>query len=263
MKTALIQLQVGKNAEANLKKAVYCVEEAAKSKAGFVLLPELFLGGIEKSIDNTLALTYQSALKTLQKMAKKRKIFLLAGSAIERVQGINKFYNTAILFSPQGKITAKYRKINLFKACLGEKSIQENKFYFPGDKAAQAKVDNFLVGLAICYDLRFPVLFRKYCEKGVHIISLPSNFTQNTGEAHWEVLLRARAIENQCYILAPNQVGESGNGIMSYGNSMIVDPWGTILARASGDKEEIIYADILLARIKEAQRLLPGIRKKV
>ena len=113
-----------------------------------------------------------------------------------------------------------------------------------GKNTALAKVEGMKTGLSICFDLRYPEMYRKYFLKGAEVLCVPSSFTRTTGRAHWEILLRARAIENKCYVLAPNQAGKNGQGVTCYGNSMIVDPWGRILARASNNKEEIIYADI-------------------
>jgi nitrilase len=122
-------------------------------------------------------------------------------------------------------------------------------------------VKDFLIGMSVCYDLRFPEFYKLYAKHGVDIICVPSAFTQKTGEHHWEVLLRARAIENLAYVLAPNQIGEDTRGIKVYGHSMIIDPWGTVLARASADKEEIIYARLDKNIIKETRLTLPGFGK--
>jgi nitrilase len=126
-----------------------------------------------------------------------------------------------------------------------------------------AKAGNWVIGISICYDLRFPELYQRYARQGAEILCVPSAFTKMTGMAHWEVLLRARAIENLCYVLAPNQIGRDGNGVPSYGNSMIIDPWGKILARASGSKEEIIYADLDKRALKDQRAILPGRGKAV
>ena len=123
-------------------------------------------------------------------------------------------------------------------------------------------VEEFKVGLSICYDLRFPKLYQDYAALGANVLTVPSCFTKITGQAHWEILLRARAIENLCYVLAPNQVGRDARGIESYGHSMVVDPWGNVIAEGSVDKEEIIYADISMQHIIDARAKLPGIIKE-
>ena len=130
-----------------------------------------------------------------------------------------------------------------------------------GKKSVVSRVEDFKIGMSVCYDLRFPDLYQSYRQKGAHILTVPASFTQMTGRAHWEVLLRARAIENQCYVLAPNQVGQDGRGVATHGHSMVISPWGEVLARASSDKEEIIYAEISLEEIKKTQKTLPGFRK--
>ncbi|MBL8014491.1 MAG: carbon-nitrogen hydrolase family protein, partial [Candidatus Omnitrophica bacterium] len=163
----------------------------------------------------------------------------------------------------RGKIISRYQKINLFDASIGRKKVNESNCFLRGKKSVICKVQDFCVGMAICYDLRFPSLFQEYRLAGAHILVVPSCFSQVTGQAHWEILLRARAIESQCYVLAPNQVGKDARGIMAYGNSMIINPWGAILARATDDKEEILSADISLRDMKIFQKVLPGIRKSV
>jgi nitrilase len=144
----------------------------------------------------------------------------------------------------------------------GLKSVSESKRFCAGGKMAMARVDNFKAGMSICYDLRFPELYLRYALLGADILCVPSAFTKKTGEAHWEVLLRSRAIENLCYVLAPNQIGEGGQGIQHYGHSMIIDPWGKILAQGSAQKEEIITADIDSRVIKDARRKLPMLHQR-
>ncbi|MBU4334897.1 MAG: carbon-nitrogen hydrolase family protein, partial [Candidatus Omnitrophica bacterium] len=188
--------------------------------------------------------------------AKKNKVSILAGSLYEKIQSSKKVYNTSVLIGSDGKVSAKYRKINLFDANVDGKRIRESKHFAAGTKTALANVHGIKVGLSICFDLRYPELYRKYSLEGAEILCVPSAFTMTTGKAHWEMLLRARAIENKCFVLAPNQTGENSQGVLCYGNSMIVDPWGQILARASNNKEEIIYADINKEKVLQVKTIL-------
>jgi nitrilase len=145
---------------------------------------------------------------------------------------------------------------------LRDKEIQESKNFLAGNRLATGRVSDFKVGMTVCYDLRFPGLFVEYARRGCDVLTVPASFTFQTGEAHWEVLLRARAIENLSYILAPNQCGTTPNGVRTYGNSMVIDPWGRILARAATDGEEIIYAELQRETLKTARSALPAVRRQ-
>lgn len=248
MKTAVIQFNAGKNKEKNIKKALCLVQRAVAKKAKFILLPEAFnFRGKEDPRRGFLDVAETipgRSIKPLMDVAKTCKVAILAGSICERVSGKKKAYNTSVLINGQGRISARYRKIHLFDAVIEKTKIEESRHFSAGRKTAMAKIGLWSVGLSICYDLRFPDLYQKYAKSGAGILCVPSAFTKATGRAHWEVLLRARAIENFCYVLAPNQTGKDGRGVVNYGNSMIVDPWGKVLARASGGEEEIIFADL-------------------
>jgi len=257
MKIALIQFNAGENKTNNLKRAIKFIKQAANQKAAFVLLPEIFVWRKQGSAGETLGKVADSlgspTIKLLCETAKRNKIFILAGSIYEKIPGKAKTYNTSLLINPRGIIQTKYRKMNLFKACINGKTIDEGKSFLPGRALAVTRIGEFSAGLSICYDLRFPELYRKYFNRGVNVICAPSNFTKKTGGAHFEALLRARAIENMCYVLAPNQVGHFSNGVEAYGNSMVIDPGGKILARASDSKEEMVFADIDLKEINRAR----------
>lgn len=266
MKTALIQFNASDNKSDNLARALSFVEEAALNGAQFILLPEVFI--LRRMINTSADMKAASetipgeSTKALMAVAKKYKVYILAGSIYEKVGVAKKAYNTSVLINASGKIQAKYRKINLFDAVIGDKKIKESDLFLKGRECTHTKVKDFRVGLSVCYDLRFAHLYRQYGQRGVDVLCVPSAFTKKTGEAHWEVLLRARAIENLSYVLAPNQIGLDGKGVINYGHSMVVDPWGRVIARASGDQEEIIYADIDREIIKEARKILPGIVKQ-
>jgi predicted amidohydrolase len=190
-------------------------------------------------------------------LAKKHKVAILAGSICERIPGEKKVYNTSVLINEFGEVAAKYRKTHLFNAVIGKTKVNESQHFLAGRKMVLVNIGIWTAGLSICYDLRFPEFYRKYTKAGADILCVPSAFTKVTGQAHWEILLRGRAIENLCYVLAPNQIGTDGRGIIHYGNSMIIDPWGRILARASHDKEEIIFADLQRNQLTEYRKVLP------
>lgn len=262
MKAAAIQLDAGMDKARNVRTAVKMVETAAEAGAELIVLPEVFLyrgtlsSGELRSVAESL---HGPTMQTMRALARTRKIWLVAGSVYEKRHGHRKLYNTSVLIGPDGKIAARYRKKNLFDALIGDKQVKESHIFSPGLRKATARVGDFKLGLSICYDLRFADIYRREKNRGCDIFTVPSCFTRKTGEAHWEVLLRARAIENLCYIIAPNQAGRDGRGIPSFGNSMIISPWGKILARASGAGPEIIYARINRGELELARQTLPGI----
>ncbi|MDP2652452.1 MAG: carbon-nitrogen hydrolase family protein [Candidatus Omnitrophota bacterium] len=264
MKVAAVQMGAGPDKAENVRRALALVREAAGRGARFVALPEVFSyrGPLT---DETMPFVCEripgESLKPLCEFAAAKKIFILAGSVIEKSPVRGKGYNTSVLINGRGKIAAKYRKIHLFDAALGGTKIRESLRFVAGRAPAAAAAGGFKVGLTVCYDLRFPWLYERYSRLGCDLLTVPSAFTRKTGQAHWEILLRARAIENLCYVLAPNQVGADHRGVVSYGNSMIVSPWGEVLARASGDREQVIYADVDSAVIKQSRDVLPGIGK--
>lgn len=265
MKIALIQFDAGPDKNKNLRRALSFVSDATKKKARFVLFPEMFLyrGNLleRKNLLYAAETIPGESLRILSQEAVKQRVFILAGSIPERI-GL-KAYNTSVLINPQGKVIARYRKIHLFGAKLRGQSINESRCFLKGNAPVIGEVEGFRIGMSICYDLRFPDLYQQYRSRGVHIMTAPSCFTRITGLAHWEVLLRARAIETQSFVLAPNQIGTDGRGVVAYGNSMIINPWGEILARGSDDKEEILIADIDPKKFKIFQKVLPGFRKSV
>ena len=265
MKIALVQFNAGPDKKLNIRRALSFVNQAVEKGAKFILLPEVFhyRGDLLKR-ENFLSASETipgDSINPLMALAQKNKVFILAGSIIERAKNSQKAYNTSLLINPKGKITTQYRKIHLFEANIKGNKFNESNIFDNGKSHAIGKVAGFRVGLTICYDLRFPALFQEYLKQGVDILTIPSCFTKTTGKAHWEILVRARAIETQCYVLAPNQVGMDARGVPSYGNSLIVNPWGEILARGSDNKEELVIAEISHREIKKIQKILPGFRK--
>ena len=214
-----------------------------------IVLPEMFTTGFTMKADKLAEHMNMRTFKWMKQMADQTGALIL-GSFIANVH--DRFYNRLLWMEPGGNYKT-YDKRHLFRMA------EEHQVYTPGESLLIGHWKGWRICPLICYDLRFPGMYRKYAVLGAHAVSVPSAFTHETGKAHWEVLLRARAIENRCYILAPNQVGKSGKGARHYGHSMVVGPWGEILAMAPGNKEEIIYAQLNLNDIKAARQKLPAL----
>lgn len=262
MKVAAIQLNVGEFKEKNIAKAVHFVKDAIEHGAKAVFLPEVFnyRGPLNKNILAEISEGIPGpSLKPFMELAKKHRAFIVAGSIYERIPKSTKVYNTSVVINDYGRITTRYRKIHLFDAVVVDRVVKEAQNFCAGKAAVIAPFGPMRLGMTVCYDLRFPDLFRKYGKKKCEIISVPANFTYETGKAHWEVLLRARAIENLSYIVAANQCGQSSTGVAAFGNSMIVDPWGGVLARASAENEEIIFAQLQREALEYTRAILPTI----
>jgi predicted amidohydrolase len=255
---AAVQMSSGSDKRANLDRAEALVRVAATRGAGLVLLPEVFSwrgarGAEGENADSIPGPTTQR----LAALARELAIHLQAGSITERIEGDRRCYNTALLFAPTGDLVAQYRKIHLFDVEIpGQVSARESEVRKPGTEVVVARTSIGAIGLSICYDLRFPELYRRLVQAGAEILCIPSAFTFPTGAAHWEPLVRARAIENQCYVVAPDQYGTSPNGYRDYGGSIIVDPWGAVVARAS-EGEAVILAEIDLEYVRRVRRELP------
>lgn len=259
---AAIQLNAGSDKRLNVEKAESMVRTAAGRDARLVVLPEVFCWRGPQADEPAIAEPIPGpTIARLAALTRALGIYLVAGS-IHEAAGDNKVFNTSVLLDPQGEIVARYRKLHLFDIDLvGQVSIRESAVRRPGDEPVVAPTPFAQIGMTICYDLRFPELYRRLTIDGARIIVVPSAFTFATGSAHWEVLLRARAIENQVYIIAANQIGAGGEGIPNYGNSMIVDPWGKVLARAA-DRETVVYADLDLSYQDKVRRDLPCLQHR-
>jgi len=249
MKVGLIQLNAGTNKATNIIRARSLVQKAIEAGAEFILLPEVFnyrgpLSGGELYHQIAEEIPGKSIIPFME-MAKKNTVHILAGSIYERKLGGGKIYNTSIMIDDSGNIIGKYRKINLFKAVIDGQKIDESEIYEHGKEPVLCSIDNKKIGLSICFDLRFPELYLNYFKEKVDLIVIPSSFSQKTGELHWKPLLRARAIENYCYVLAPNQFGIDGNGVETYGNSMVIDPQGIVIATLEKKKEDILIIDLI------------------
>ena len=258
---AAVQMASGADKAANLATAERLVREAARRGATLVVLPEVFLWRGPRSAESDAGETVPGpATERLGALAAELGIHLQAGSLAERIDGERRCFNTALFFGPDGRLLGRYRKIHLFDVELpGQVSARESETRMPGDEAVVVPTSLGVVGLSICYDLRFPELYRRLVRAGAEIVCVPSAFTFPTGAAHWETLVRARAIENQVYVVAPDQTGSSPNGWRDYGGSMIVDPWGTVIARA-GEGEDVIVAPIRRSFLERVRLELPSLR---
>ncbi len=255
---AAVQMKSGSDLDANLDRARALVRRAAERGAILIVLPEVFAWRGLRTDEHDGATPVPGRVSDfLTALAAELRVVLVGGSFLEHADPGGKSYNTSLVIDAGGTIRARYRKIHLFDVDLaGEVSVRESETRAAGDEVVTATTALGTIGLSICYDLRFPELYRRLGAAGATILTVPSAFTFFTGAAHWEPLLRARAIENQCYVVAPNQSGTSPHGFRDYGNSMIVDPWGIVLARAA-DGEQVITAEIDTERLARVRREMP------
>ena len=258
-----IQTSASADSGRNLAEAEQLVEAAAGRGARLVALPELFVwrGPVSDEIAHAEPIPGRTT-DFLASVAQRLAIYLVAGSILERSDG-EKCFNTCLMFAPDGALLARYRKIHLFDVSIdGQVSACESRTRQPGSEAVCVETDVGRVGLAVCYDLRFPELFRRLADAGAEVVVMPSAFTAPTGRAHWHALIRARAIENQCYFIAPNQYGPTQHGFDNFGHSLIVDPWGTILAEAGENEQAVVTASLTAARLDEVRKSLPSLRHR-
>ena len=264
MRVALVQMTSTDKLSENLESARRAVDEAAERGAEFIALPEnfAFLRREGNPIPCAQGLDGE-IVETVRELARRHRVPILAGTFAEAIEGDHRVYNTSALISETGRIAAVYRKIHLFDVDLGESGgvFRESAFTAPGEEVVVAETVFGKVGLSVCYDLRFPELFREMASRGADWIALPSAFAPETGKAHWEVLLRARAIENQAFVLAPAQCGRHSADRASHGRSLIVDPWGRILAEA-GDEPAIVVADCDPDELRRVRDSLPALRHR-
>ena len=253
MKVALIQITVGSNFDENFKKTKKFLDRCLNINPDFILLPECFLFLSSKS--KILIEMNHHSIKYFKDFSKINKIYLLLGSLPITENG--KLFNRSILISPNGDMVSVYDKIHMFDVVLknGER-YKESDFYSSGSELKMTRVLDRIIGHSICYDLRYPKMYRALAKKGAEIIVIPSAFTYTTGKAHWHSLIKARAIENGVFILAPNQWGLNNENRSTYGHSLIVDPWGEILAEAE-DSETIISSILDLNKVQECQSAIP------
>lgn len=260
MKIACAQLSSSDNIEQNIVRADALAGEAAQQNAQLIAFPENTFQMEVSGVKRTLY-TYDEhpGLKAASDIAKRHKIWLLVGSASVKIDDSGKTVNRQLLFDDNGELVSHYDKIHLFDVDVGDgQEYKESKYFLAGDKAVVAQTPWAKIGLSICYDLRFPHLYRALAKSGAEILAVPAAFTQVTGEAHWHVLLRARAIENGCFVIAPAQCGTHAGGRKTYGHAMIIDPWGNVLAEAGTD-EGIIVAELDIDQVKKNRRKMPSL----
>jgi deaminated glutathione amidase len=262
VRVAAVQLNSNGDKARNLDAAERLVREAAAGGAEFVALPEKWnlLAGGKELVAGAEPLDGPS-LTAARGWAHDLGVHLLAGSISERGEEGEKASNTSVLIGPEGDDLAVYRKIHMFDVDAGGVTYRESEHERPGGEPVVAPVGDLVTGLTVCYDLRFPELFRILALRGARLIAVPSAFTLATGRDHWEVLLRARAIEDQVFLVAPNQVGEAPPHYSSFGHSMIVDPWGVVLA-AAADEECFVSAELDLAEQDRVRESLPSLANR-
>ena len=261
-KAAMIQMRSGIAPAANLEACVRMIGEAKSAGAGYVQTPEmtnimevkrerLFASIVEEEADTSLA--------TLRELARKLAIYVHIGSLAIKLSS-ERAANRSFLIDPKGDIAARYDKIHMFDVDLADgESYRESRNYRPGEQAVLSDLPWGRLGLTVCYDLRFPALYRALAEAGATMLAIPSAFTQQTGEAHWHVLNRARAIENGCFVFAAAQGGKHENGRETFGHSLIVDPWGRILSEG-GSEPGVVMAEIDLAAVAKARARIPSLQ---
>jgi predicted amidohydrolase len=262
MRVAALQMNSGTKPGPNLDQLEALAADAAGQGATYLLSPEVSIVFAENR-DGLRAVAGpwdgNPAIERVGQIARKLGVALHLGSlAVALPDG--RFANRSVLFRPDGSIAATYDKIHLFDATLpGLKNYRESETYAGGDEAIVTDAPGFTLGMTICYDVRFPRLHRALAEAGAKVISVPAAFTVPTGEAHWEVLLRARAIETGSFVIAAAQAGDHENGRSTWGHSMIIDPWGKILAQLGGDGPGIAIADVDLSAVDEARGKVPAL----
>ena len=257
LKVGVIQLNSRGDKEKNLQIIRENIKMAANDGSQLICLPEYssYLSDFEV-IENAESLDGYT-VNFYKKLSQKHGIYIHCGSFIEKSEEKDRAYNTSLLFNPKGKIIGRYRKIHLFDVDIpGQFTSKESNKIKPGEKITSVETEIGNMGFSICYDLRFPELYRVLINKGVQVIFVPAAFTMHTGKDHWEALIRARAIENQVYIIAPAQFGKYPKNNECYGNSMVVDPWGTVIARAP-NKVGYITVDIDLKYQNKIKKVMP------
>jgi predicted amidohydrolase len=260
LRVAAVQMQCSPDGDDDRSRAAGLVGHAADQGATFVVLPELFASlGTGRAMRDAAEPLEGPTVSWARDLARGHGIWLLAGSLVER-DGPD-LYNTAPLISPEGELVAWYRKIHLFDVEVEGAGTHESDVFRGGDVLVIHSVGAASLGLTTCYDLRFPELFHALATRGVQVVAMPSAFTDATGQPHWEPLVRARAIENQLFVIAPDQCGTSPDGIARHGHSLVVDPWGRVLADA-GDDEGVVVVDLDLDEVARTRRAIPNLANR-
>jgi predicted amidohydrolase len=259
---ALVQLDAQDDVTANIETAVALADAAAARGARLIALPEyLQYRGSDGGFRASARPIPRAHTDPFAEVATRHGAWVLVGSTAETGPDPRRPYNTSALIGPDGRFAAIYRKVHLFDVAIENGPADtESARVTPGDRLVCADVDGVRVGLSVCYDLRFPELYRSLALAGAQILTVPSAFTERTGRDHWEVLLRARAIENGAFVLAPSQIG-GPSGQPAYGRSMVIDPWGTVIAQAP-DAVTTVHADLALDRVDAVRRGIPALANR-
>jgi len=261
-KAAMIQMRAGISPAANLDAAIKLIGQAKAAGAGYVLTPEMtniFEANRERLFEKIHDEDTDPTLTAMRDLARKHRLHIHLGSFAIKVSA-DKAANRSLLLDPQGEIVARYDKIHMFDVELDDgQTYRESRNYRPGERAVLADLPWGGLGLTVCYDLRFPALYRAVAEAGATMLAIPSAFTKQTGEAHWHILNRARAIENGCFVFAAAQGGKHENGRETYGHSLIVDPWGRVLAEG-GTEPDVVIAEIDMTQVAAARSRIPSLQ---
>ena len=263
LRVACVQLTSRDDKAANIEKAEQLVARAAATGADVVVLPEKWnaIGNPEQLHAASETLEDGESVQAMAGWASTHGITLVGGSITERREGRAKLSNTSIVFDSDGAVAGVYRKIHMFDVDVGGHVYRESDAEEPGDEPVVLDVEGWATGLTVCYDVRFPDLYRILALQGAHLVTVPAHFTLYTGKDHWELLLRARAVENQYYVAAAAQIGETLPGRLSYGRSLIADPWGTVVAVAP-DEETVIAAELDRRRLEDVRAKLPSLASR-
>jgi predicted amidohydrolase len=251
LNVAAVQLSSGSDIARNVDAAVGLVHEAADRGAQYVQVPEYFnFLGPFSGFANAAETVPGDTTRRMSEVATARQVTLHLGSLLERSPIEGKFYNTSVVIGPNGAIIATYRKVHLFDVNVPGAIIhRESDVIAPGEEIVIARLDGYALGLSVCFDVRFPELYRKLALAGADVIAIPAAFNAVTGLAHWDLLVRSRAIENHAFVVAAAQSGTTAEGIATYGHSLIVDPWGEVLAQATSDGPEVVTATLELEEV--------------
>ena len=263
LRVACVQLTSRSDKAANLEKTERLVARAAATGADVVVLPEKWNAIGDPEVLHAAAETLDAgeSVDAMARWARDHGISLVGGSITERRDGREKLSNTSIVFGPDGRIAGLYRKIHMVDVEVGGHVYRESDAEEAGEEPAVVDVEGWPTGLTVCYDVRFPELYRILALQGAHLVTVPAHFTLYTGKDHWELLLRARAVENQYYVAAAAQIGETLPGRLSYGRSLIADPWGTVVAVAP-DEETIVSAELDRRRLEDVRAKLPSLASR-
>jgi predicted amidohydrolase len=259
---AAVQMNSGEDKGANYATAERLVRAAVADGATLVVLPEYFncLGDRRRMLAEAEPLDGPTAT-FLRGLAKSSGVTLVGGTFCERIGDGSKARNACLVVDPRGEVVAVYRKMHLFDVDLpGKLTYCESTWLAAGDDVVVCEAAGFRTAIAVCYDVRFPELFRRFADDGAEVVAFPSAFTKQTGRDHWELLLRARAVENQCYVVAANQTGRHA-ALETFGHSLIIDPWGVVAADA-GEGEGFVTASLLRARLDEVRAQLPALQHR-